>query len=86
MATFYVGQRVRIVNSVHPKYIGVEATVTSISFSSPYRPKDTMCIRHDNDGMEWSCAPENIEPIQPERNRVIAWSKCLWQPKVHADA
>jgi len=77
MATFLVGQRVRIVRATKvPELIGAEAIVTR-----PFGPyngdingrHDCYIIRPVGFGEEFCAHPDDIEPIQPERNRVVSW-------------
>lgn len=85
MATFRVGQRVRIVGALKEfEYlIGKEAVVTSgllpvagflehrLEIDGVPPPPHCTC---------WSAAPGHLEPIQPERNQMVEWSECAWQP------
>jgi len=101
MATFRVGQRVRVIDNGRPlgsrrgplcdgqTSIGREATIIgplrlarfAYSADGYAYPIDVDGLGRLNDfGNQTMAKPEWLEPIQPERNQVIAWSECLWQP------
>ncbi len=78
MATFRVGQRVRIVNAIaeHRWAIGREATVTGPLDWFGEHP-----LKIDGELEEWTAAPACLAPIQPEGWKVVDWSSCLWMPE-----
>lgn len=86
MATFRVGQRVRIIGGRLNMYVGVEAII-----------KSNLRLANDGRGRLWYghelemigvgeldflpvYSPKYLAPIQPEHNQTIPWSECLWQP------
>lgn len=90
MATFRVGQRVRYVRhhpSVTVRGCGeVPLGATGVLKPSSRPDRADFCILFDEyksdawDG-QYLMNSDMIEPIQPEGNRVIAWSECLWMPE-----
>jgi hypothetical protein len=93
MATFQVGQRVRIKWShALPELDGSEGTVvgapqTGHDFITghlyegyPVKP-DGWASQHDADGIPFCPTGEQLEPIQYDGNKAVEWSECLWQPK-----
>lgn len=78
MAVFRVGQRVRIVRCICKEmrcHLGKEGVI--IRADGRYFDIDSAL---DVDGIPCHWHPDHIEPIQPERNRVVAWSDCPWSP------
>lgn len=92
MATFYVGQRVRIKWSRNwPELDGTEGVIVG---------RETCTDQDTGKILEWEVAPDawgdslepggfrsfapnsdQLEPIQYDGNKVIKWSECLWQPE-----
>jgi hypothetical protein len=77
MATFRVGQRVRIRVSVwlgdSPSPDGQEGFVAGVgNFLGDSGRIFTHHVIFDS-GREAVCDSDELEPIQPERNRVVAW-------------
>lgn len=95
MTVFRVGQRVRkvrrrtgpvinptIYDSTSPSVpIGSEGTVVN---ASPFDEGMWIVLfdtcRSSHPEGSYSMHGYALEPIQPEGNKVIAWSECLWQP------
>jgi len=83
MATFYVGQRVRIKWSPNrPQMIGAEARIACKS-PEPFHDWDI-----EVDGFPgrfahglWAAKSDQLEPIQPEGHKTVEWSECLWVPE-----
>ena len=82
MATFRVGQRVRLINPVRPENLGEEGVFAGYELHyageirSEGRPQsiDTDClVRWDSSGRNGVAASWQLSPIQPERNRIVAW-------------
>jgi hypothetical protein len=91
MATFKIGQRVRIVGAVkRHELIGREATVvSSLMWANHVVTNQGYCgydVSVDNlgtcwhDGTQLCFSPENLAPIQPERNKTIEWTDCCFTP------
>jgi hypothetical protein len=88
MATFRVGQRVRVVHAsdyIQRTYgvIGREATVLATdSTKHAGHPIvidiDGLINQHPN-GV--SCSSYHIVPLQPESNQITTWEECPWQPE-----
>lgn len=90
MATFRVGQRVRIVKSHRGFLQGREATIigslecgcstytNEIYWGFPLEVDGVGRIGIS--GFPIAVRPEWLEPIQPERNQMVEWSECAWQP------
>lgn len=87
MATFKVGQRVRIVRvQYYPedcRFIGQEGTIV---------PKAGVAADLKSYEYHVACAlgaialnGHHLEPIQPERNRVVAWEDCPIDPRKIAE-
>lgn len=95
MATFRVGQRVRVVHSDFcPDLIGREGTVVG-DLRLATRPSAGINIKwmgypvrldgwaddtNPSTGNKYWPAPHKLSPIQPERNQVVSWRECVWQP------
>lgn len=82
MATFRVGQRVRLArvrDECLSKYIGDTGTFSGYEMAPAWFPRCDCRVLWD-DGMKGCEESECLEPIQPERNRVVAWEDCPWQP------
>lgn len=79
MATFYVGQRVRIVRTTHSInnfLIGRETVV------SGFNGRGDVLTPLNGEALYGSgFNPSHLEPIQYDGNKVIEWSECLWQPE-----
>lgn len=89
MAMFRSGQRVRCVRPYDPENMGIEGTFREYRFCAKgtYIPASKDYLRGDADcTVDWDAGygswaqTSQLEPIQPERNQVIAWRECLWQP------
>lgn len=89
MATFRVGQRVRIVRvkyRIDSLYIGQTGTIVDHdgkpASDGKYYPIDVlMDVPVRKDRARYCAESWELEPIQPEGNSVVAWSECLWQPE-----
>lgn len=89
MSIFRVGQRVRIVRVVKtrapgsPHCLGREATIWRIDADDKPYCLDIDGIGKSNpaDGGLWGCDSSFIEPIQPERNRIVAWESLPIDPR-----
>jgi hypothetical protein len=80
MATFFVGQRVRLVRPRHPCYQGLEGRIRAMGFWPKGTPTmstptigDCDCVVDWEDQQASLCHTDRLEPI--------AWSECLWQPE-----
>lgn len=90
MATFFVGQRVRLVRPRKPCHQGLEGRIAEMGFwpkGSPARDSctGTICdadcvVNFDRDGLMY-CNTHRLEPIVPEGMQPVSWSECLWQPE-----
>ena len=90
MATFRVGQRVRLVKNMNPcppvLPIGTEGKIIPHNGKLSRGADGTIyqteyCVVWDgDDGRIRGADGWQLEPIQPERNQTIPWSECLWQP------
>jgi hypothetical protein len=86
MATFRVGQRVRLVKVSNNArgILGAECVITELDAKG--RDKEGVFyighrLNKRNASGRWIIAPAGwIEPIQPEGNKVVNWEDCLWQP------
>jgi len=87
MATFKVGQRVRIVRADRlPYLVGSEATIERIEMTRRglgYLIALTCPIRRD--ACVAHALSSELEPLQPERNRVVAWEDCPFDPRKIAE-
>lgn len=90
MATYYIGQRVRIVADYDDEYggalIGSEGVVNGKfdrypCWSDLHGPFFIDGYSVMINGREYICHPEELEPIQPEGMKPAEWSDCLWQPE-----
>ena len=91
MATFYVGQRVRIVGAVLlPQFVGKEAVIASPLMAAKHRPTGREWCGHRLNvtgvgthfaGARLCFAPDQLEPIQPEGHKTVEWNACLWRPE-----
>ena len=92
MATFRVGQRVRIVGAEkYPRYIGMTATVTRHGYAySALRPDGGpepsvfVCIdgvgeRRLEDGAWHNYGPDHLAPATDCYDKA-EWRECAWQP------
>lgn len=78
MATFRVGQRVRLIRVInHPDKIGKEGVITDRHIS----PAGCgWCVQLDGDTRANGWAEEwQLEPIT-DRNTKVEWSECAWSP------
>ena len=79
MATFYVGQRVRIINdgTLRPNHEGIgREGVIDGEQDDVLRWSVT-----DMAGVGWWCHGDCLAPIRPEGSRMVEWSACLWMPE-----
>lgn len=86
MATFLVGQRVRISRWLDGEFnfVGREAIVLSDLYEADdgQLGHDLHVFGEENiPGDPYWAIPEELEPIQPERNSIIAWEYCLIDPR-----
>jgi len=79
MATFYVGQRVRIINdgTLRPSHdaIGREGVIDG------GQDDDLRWSVTDAAGEGWLCHGDCLAPIQPEGHKTVEWKECLWRPE-----
>lgn len=77
MIVFRVGQRVRIVKTEleNHRLIGRETTITAIDGD-----RIEVDIPAPLFGNMWGYAYQ-LEPIQPERNRIVAWETLPFDPR-----
>lgn len=93
MATFRVGQRVKVVRSCKPEDMpppdrchwnpgcNTGVLVSRLTVSQIIFGGGDWLMRLDN-GIEGTVHAYQLEPIQPERNQVISWAECKeWQPE-----
>ena len=83
MAKFFVGQRVRIINSLFfPEYIGKETVITE-----PLQVRSGFFVPSPWLGYGVQIDPffnppaEFLEPLQYDGMQPVEWSECLWQPE-----
>ena len=85
MATFRVGQRVRI--RPYNSWPAAEGTIEAIVSNNTDQPHCAAVLVDGHPTPPWSqyrtwSIPRHIlEPIQHEGNKVIDWSECLWMPE-----
>lgn len=84
MATFRVGQRVRIkvvadndCAAACRRHLGKEAIV--LGFSLFYENRYKLNLIAD-DGQHVYAFGHALEPIVDDGRKVVSWSECLWQP------
>ena len=89
MATFYVGQRVRLARPAYPKNLGQEGVIESFDSAKKGQKAMNGRLRGDcdcsvlwdkNNIANWQCL-DQLEPIQPEGHKTVEWSECLWMPE-----
>jgi len=85
MATFRVGQRVRMRATEYfgpyKNPSGLEGTISGIGCFEGLHSGRLYAYSVDLDcGRALLADAHELEPIKPARNQVIAWSECLWQP------
>lgn len=97
MATFFVGQRVRVVRLPDKSYRqrrGVEAMGGKIGdegivVGTMSRPNAgfhafgqmDLSVKMDRFSAAGMCPSYCLEPIIPEGMQPVSWSECLWQPE-----
>jgi len=92
MATFYVGQRVRIKWSLNwPELAGCEGTVFGLAEIE--EDDDVLCEylvapdcwgTHQSpyaDDSVFGPSSDQLEPIQPEGHKTVEWTECAWMPE-----
>ena len=94
MATFFVGQRVRIKWSISwPELAGEQGIIVGRTPNSGPIGASEWLVAPDRWGKEF--APEGVahspdrfgpssdqlEPIQPEGHKAVEWNACLWRPE-----
>lgn len=78
MAKFFVGQRVRVVETINYHHlIGAETRVACIYGESLYQLE----LFDADDGLPLHCFARQIEPIIPEGMKPSTWDQCEWQPE-----
>jgi DNA-binding transcriptional ArsR family regulator len=80
MATFRIGQRVRIIGSASSwkHMIGKQATITSIESDNEYGI-DIDGVPSSPEGKKWSAFSYHLAPLY-DGHVVTTWEKCLWHP------
>lgn len=93
MATFKVGQRVKLARSDNPnsKNIGMEGRIASlehipkemIDWGDRPEPYDCDCtvLWDILDDYEYPQRTDTLEPIIPEGMQPAEWEECLWMPE-----
>jgi hypothetical protein len=88
MATFFVGQRVRLINPKDPRNMGLEGRIADFHFVPAgtqviggFVDIDCDCIVNWVDGDTTVCDTASLEPILPDGMQPVSWSECLWQPE-----
>ena len=92
MATFYVGQRVRIKWSLRwPELAGSAGVVIGhadpedcAEFGCEYVVSPDCWGSHQcpyADSEAFAPNSDQLEPIQPEGHKTVEWSECLWLPE-----
>jgi hypothetical protein len=98
MATFRVGQRVRLVSVAYPRnsrWIGATGTVRTIgekkgdvSWNGMLNVIDADCsVYWDSDTARHQGSLAmfwQLEPIQYDGNQLVSWDECVWQPEREA--
>ncbi len=88
MATFRVGQRVRIVGPAHSKVLGMETTVLAIGVEGASRGDafyDGIRVASPDGGPSafrggiWVFRPRNLAPATDCYDKAD-WRECVWQP------
>lgn len=90
MATFRVGQRVRVTGCYAGasdwvvSRVGQETTIVEVGVLFPAAPGNLVTgYTVDMEHPEWgpvAFAEHQLEPIQYDGNQKVEWSECLWQP------
>ena len=88
MATFRVGQRVRVVGPQNTKYLNTEAVVVQLGFwekgsiasDGTKRPTECHYAIDTFDHKRWTVSSYQIEPLQHDGNTAITWDACCWRP------
>lgn len=90
MAKFRVGQKARVksIRYADPRSVwrvGAEVTIVAVGYGLHHWIDGSLgsheCIVQCSDGaLAWPMF-DQLEPIQPEGNKVVEWSKCLWNPE-----
>lgn len=88
MATFFVGQRVKVVRVLYLEnsyLIGLEGRIVQVvdswnEFGSGYG-LDVKPIWHDPQKGYFAFSAIHLEPILPEGMQPASWSDCAWQPE-----
>ena len=94
MATFYVGQRVRIKWSTGwPELAGEQGVITSTTRDKSWAARADATVAPDRWGtpvapregvhgaLRFGPSFDQLEPIQPEGHKTVEWNACLWQPE-----
>jgi len=80
MATFRVGQRVRLVYTYRLHHLlGVEATIVFVDENDPEQPYEIK-LKDSIEANQWP-RPHQLEPVQHDGNKTISWDICCWQPE-----
>lgn len=83
----YIGQRVKLVRPINPKYQGIEGTIESFEeWSAGTFCRDGLILPIDTDCVvQWDDFPNarnqakwQLEPIQPSGWEKITWDQCEW--------
>lgn len=90
MATFRVGQRVRLIRCFqkwHGISVGTEAIIAGpieralFGTLIGYPLSIGGIIVTNGAGLHLLAAPDQLEPIVDDGRQVVSWSECLWMPE-----
>lgn len=92
MATFRVGQRVILARPDNPCNDGMTGRVRELWLFEKIGPDGPLdCSVDWDDGRQdsgeygesrgYATHTEQLEPIQPDGMKPVAWESCLWQPE-----
>jgi len=86
MATFKVGQRVRIVEAL-ADLLGKTATIWGAATAQGdwLLDIDGIGTNCPETGSRWAAYSYQIVPLQSQRNRVVAWEDCPFDPRKIAE-
>lgn len=87
MAVFKIGDRVRIrsLEEIYPEHWGKCGTIESLPGMGG--AGEDYGLSSDGIGdpgagfVGWRAPGWALEPIQPDRNQIVEWSACEWQPE-----
>lgn len=83
MATFKVGQRVKLARPYHPENEGVTGRIASMEFllGDGTVPDSDCTVLWDDVNLETLQHTSQLEPIIPEGMLPAEWEECLWMPE-----